>query len=125
MKLHKKAEAGLVIVTILIILIFSIGWLINVNQRECRTDNECGSESYCGSDFSCHPYPTIQKTIVQNNFLVPSIVIALAIVLAAIIFRWNKLRPKEEKKVEEHIHIEEVEDISEPYYKSGTGIKTP
>lgn len=130
-KVNKKSEAGLVIILIIIILLFFFGWLINMNQRECRTNKDCGSESYCGSDFSCHEYPNIQKTIIQYNFVLPSIIIGIAIIIAAILFRWGRSRSMDQQN---RIHIdstnnsratEEIEEISEPYYKADGNVKTP
>ena len=126
----KKSEAVLVIILVLIIVLFFFGWLINIGQRECKTNKDCGSELYCGSDFACHQYPNIQKTVVQYNLFWPTVIIGIAIVIAAIIFRGVKLRREEPKQVvEEHIHIEkapeEVENISEPYYKSEGNARMP
>ena len=125
--LGKKSEAGATIAVILIIALF-LGWLINVTQRECRTNKDCGSEFYCGSDFACHEFPTIEKTIVQNNFLIPSLIIGIAIIIGVVIFRWDKLR--KEKPVAEQVEpVKEVrqkevsEEDVEPYYKSQNNIK--
>ena len=128
---NKKAEAGLVIVLILVIAALFFGWLVNINQRECNHNKDCGSEAYCGSDFSCHNYPTIQKTVVQYNFFWPAVIIAIAILVAAIIFRGEKIRRekvivehKVEKAKEESNASERrtrsqlTEEIEEPYYKS-------
>ena len=122
---NKKSETGLLIILIIIIVLFFFGWLINVSQRECKTNRDCGSESYCGSDFSCHQYPAIQKTVVEYNFFWPALIIGFAIVAAAWIFR----QPRQETKfVVEKVEVKEpkeVEDISEPYYKSDSNIRTP
>ena len=128
-RLSKKSEAGLVIVLILVILVFFFGWLVNVNQRECRSNKDCGNEAYCGSDFSCHTYPTIQKTVVQYNFLIPSIIIGIAIIIGAIIFKWNAQSHREDR-IEAPANNaketpEEVKDISGPYYHSDSKIRTP
>ena len=123
---NKKSEAGLVIVIILIIAVFFFGWLININQRECKNNKGCSSDSYCGSDFSCHQYPTIQKTVVQYNFLVPSLIIGFAIVIAAIIFRLKSIPEKQtvEKQIIEQIEVpEESSEDVEPYYTSENKIK--
>ena len=127
---NKKSEAGLVAVLIIIIIVFFLGWLVNIGQRECRTNKDCGSESYCGSDFSCHSYPTIQKTVVQYNLFWPAVVIGIAIILAAVIFNWNKINTNEaeEQETTNKIFVEEpveVEEITEPYYKSNGNVKTP
>lgn len=126
----KKAEIGIGIIFLVAIIIFFIGWLINVNQRECRTNKDCGSTSYCGSDFACHEYPVIQQTFVQYNFLLPSLIIGIAIVFAALVYKWSKQSTNEElNKVEEPKQVasqpEEVAEISEPYYKSESKLRTP
>jgi len=122
---NKKSEAGSALIIIILIVLF-LGWVINVSQRECKTNKDCASESYCGSDFSCHSYPNIQKTVVQYNFFWPAVVIGIAIIVAALIFNWNKIKQKDEN-AEEHknnnvkIIVErpkEIEDVVEPYYKS-------
>ena len=122
----KRAEAGLVIILVLIIVLFFFGWLINIGQRECKTNKDCGSESYCGSDFACQTYPTIQKTVIQYNLFWPAVIIGIAIVIAAMIFKEINFRQKPEV-VEKTIakEPEEVEEIVEPYYKSSNNVKTP
>ena len=109
---YKKSETGLVVILILVIVVFFFGWLINISQRECKSNRDCGSEAYCGSDFSCHPFPTIQKTVVQYNLVTPSIIIGIAIIIATVIFNWKKIRAKESEEV-----VEE--------YKSNTNLRTP
>src|SRR3989344_6002600 len=103
---NKKANMSIISVLVVIVLLFAIGYVVNIGNRECNDNNDCGSESYCGSDFACHQYPLIERTIVENNFLVPSILIALAIVIAAVIFKWNELKPKEEQKTETEPKVE-------------------
>ena len=124
-KFSRKSEAGLVVILIIIIVLFFFGWLVNVSQRECKTNRDCGSEAYCGSDFACHQYPAIQKKVVEYNLFWPAIIIGFAIVAAAWIFR----QPRQETKVIEKIEVKEpkeVEDISRPYYKSDdSNIRTP
>lgn len=121
-ELHKKSEAGLVAVLIIIVIVFFLGWIINLSQRECKSNRDCGSESYCGSDFSCHTYPTIQKTVVQYNFFWPAVILGIAVIAAMMIYRWDKIRPEKmvvEHKVEEIRQVPaEVEETSEPYYKN-------
>lgn len=129
--LYKKSEAGLLVILIIIIVFFFFGWLINVGQRECKSNRDCGSESYCGSDFACHTYPTIQKTVVQYNLFWPAVVIGVAIVAVALIFKWNKTRT-EEKTVEKQTIVKvqqeepvEVEEIAKPYYRSEGKLAEP
>ena len=124
MLFNRKGDAALVIILIIIIVLFFFGWLINVSQRECKTNRDCGTEAYCGSDFSCHSFPIVQKTVVEYNLFWPAVIIGLAVVAAAWIFR----QPKQETNiVVEKIVKEpkEASDISEPYYKSDNNIRTP
>jgi len=123
---NKKSEAGLVVIIIVIIVVLFLGWLFNVSQRECKSNKDCGSEAYCGSDFSCHQFPAIQKTVVQYNFIIPSIIIGIAIIIATIIFRWNQIKPEDEAKqiLEEYKSSEEIKapeeepkQVEEEYYK--------
>jgi len=130
MNFNKKSEAGLGAILVVIIIVLFLGWLITFSQRECRTNKDCGAEAYCGSDFACHSYPTIQKTIVQYNLLLPSVIIGIAIVVAAVILKRNAFKstdvitkqPKTETRKEE---VTEVDEITESYYKSEGNIKTP
>ncbi|MBI2656451.1 hypothetical protein HYX03_01800 [Candidatus Woesearchaeota archaeon] len=123
--LYKKSEAATTLL-IIIVIVFFLGWLINVSQRECKTNKECGSEAYCGSDFSCHAYPTIQKTVVQYNLFWPAVIIGFAIVVAAIIFKRNKTATKE-KSAEEYLadNVKVPEEAAESYYKGNNNFKTP
>ena len=120
----RKADGAMGLLVVLIIVFF-VGWLITVSQRECRSNKDCGSESYCGSDFSCHQYPTIYKT--EYNFAVPAIIIGIAIIIAVLIYRWDKIMPRRNDESKEAIVEEykseieeapEVESIDEPYYKN-------
>lgn len=137
---NKKSEAGLVAILIVIIVLFFFGWLINVGQRECKSNRDCGSEAYCGSDFSCHTYPTIQKTVVQYNLFWPAFVLGIAIVASAIIIKWQKTvsekKPAQQTIVvqkEEPVEVEEITEpyynsegkLGDPYYKSATNTRSP
>lgn len=134
MSLGRKSEIGMTIIVLVIIGLLFLGWYINIGQRECRSNNDCSLESYCGSDFSCHSYPAIQKTVVEYSLIFPSIIIGIAIVIAALIFR--RRSPSSSKSREEHripgesgaeykeysiedqVIPQEVDAIIEPYYQS-------
>ncbi|MEK6983887.1 MAG: hypothetical protein AABX33_04905 [Nanoarchaeota archaeon] len=129
---NKKSDIGIGVVFLIVILILFIGWLYNINQRECMSNRDCSSEAYCGSDFSCHQFPTKQNSDAQDSLLLPSIIIGLAIIVAAVIFKRDKIVSREEKQVIEEKDNslndkvpEEVDDISEPYYKSDGNIRFP
>ncbi|MBI1936274.1 hypothetical protein HYS31_07595 [Candidatus Woesearchaeota archaeon] len=127
MKIGRKSEAGLVIVLVLAIAAFFIGWLVNLSQRECRGNNDCSSSSYCGSDFSCHEFPLIQQTISQYSLVAPAIILAIAIIAAAVILRWNiefKRHSGDRPKEIQHQQTHEATE-TEPYYQQGQQRKTP
>ncbi len=102
----KKGEAVLAVILIIIIIVIFLGWLVNVGTKECRSDSECGNDNYCGSDFSCHQIPVIEKTIVKNNLIVPSLIIGLAIIIAAIVLKSGKIpfRKKAQEQSYEQKH---------------------
>jgi hypothetical protein len=86
MNKHGAAVAVLgAIVVVLVIVI--IGYYAG---RECSKDTDCGSERYCGSDFKCHEFRIIQKTEVHYDFIVPAVVVGIAIVIAAYVLRDKK-----------------------------------
>ena len=127
---HKKSEAGIVLILVVIVIILGFGWLVNLSQRECRSNKDCSSDSYCGSDFACHQHPVIQKTVVQYNFVAPSIIIGMAIIIAVVILKWNRKAEYEHQPEAHEDNIEvknekEENEITETYYKSTSNIKTP
>jgi len=108
--LHKKADAVAAIIIVLIIVIF-LGWLISIGNRECNSNKDCRDGYYCTVEHSCNKIPVIEKEIiVQNNYIWPSVVIGLAIIIAAIILRYKRNGKKEEPK--------EDKAPEEPYYKN-------
>ena len=97
--LFKKADAGLIAVIVIIITMLSLGWITNLASRECSSNKNCNSDEYCGSDFACHQIPVIERTttITQNNFVLPSIIIGISIVMAALILKYKKLKSRFKK----------------------------
>ncbi len=87
---NKRAEALTAAVLITVIIAVFLGWLINFNSKECRSNSQCQSGYYCGSDFSCHEMPVIERTLRENSLIVPSIIIGIAIVAAALILKSAK-----------------------------------
>ena len=89
--MNKKADGGFSLIITVVAIFLVVWWLVSVSQRECNKNSECNSESYCGSDFACHQYPNIQKTVIQYNFFLPSVIVAIALILAAFILRWDRI----------------------------------
>jgi hypothetical protein len=85
MSLNRKAVAQSALVVIIIVLIIAI--VVHYAGRECSKDTDCGDGFYCGSDNKCHEFKIIQKTEIHYDLLVPSIIIGIALVIAAYVLR--------------------------------------
>jgi len=109
----RKADGGLTIVLIVVIIVVFLGWLVNLGSKECRNNSDCSSGNYCGSDFLCHQIPVIEKTVSKNNFIMPSIIIGLAIIIAAYILKSDRLKFKP-KKSEQTTLTEEKSKMKMP-----------
>lgn len=98
----KKAQVGLVAVIIIITGVLGIGMLANFGSRECNSNKNCNSDEYCGSDFACHQIPVIEKTLINNNFIMPSIIVGIAIIMASFVLKSGKLkfRPKKSNETD-------------------------
>ena len=83
----KRGEALTATVLIVLIVTVFLGWLITFSSKECRSNSQCKYGYYCGSDFSCHEMPVIEKTLTQNNLLMPALILGIAIVAAAFIIQ--------------------------------------
>ncbi|MBI1969789.1 hypothetical protein HYS48_03790 [Candidatus Woesearchaeota archaeon] len=89
---QKKGAGPAIIILLVILAAIVIYWVSGLVQRECDKDTDCGEGFYCGSDFQCHEHKIIEKTEIRNfNLLIPSIIVGIAIVVAAIILRSKKL----------------------------------
>jgi len=90
-----RGKKGQVVTAIIvIILILLILWVANAGSRECHTDRNCGKEYYCGSDFRCHEKEQI--VVKSNDLVIPSLILAVALVICAVILRLNWQRKKKE-----------------------------
>ncbi len=89
---NKRGEAVLTTIIVIIIIIIVIAWLVNIGGRECRRDSQCKNGQYCGADFACHDIPVVEKTVYDINLLPSAIVLGIALVAAAFIFKWKGKR---------------------------------
>ncbi|RMF54397.1 hypothetical protein D6745_05405 [Candidatus Woesearchaeota archaeon] len=78
----RKGAAGVLLLALIVAII--IYGIVTVSQRECSRDSHCKEGYYCGSDFKCHQHKTYE---VNNNFLAPSIILGIAIIIAALIIK--------------------------------------
>ena len=107
MNLFKRADGGITVIVVIVILLIFIGWLVEIGSKECRNDGDCRSNSYCGSDFACHQFPVTEKTtgMVEYSLTLPLLIVCITAVALALIFRWDKIRPPK-RQSEEWITVE-------------------
>jgi len=86
---NKRSEAITIVLIVLIIAVF-VGWLVNFSSRECRSNTDCDGGFYCGSDFACHQIPVVEKFVVKNNLIIPSIIMGISIIVSAIVLKRRK-----------------------------------
>jgi hypothetical protein len=101
----KRADAGITAIIIVVIILIFLGWLVHIGNRECRTNRDCGKDYYCGSDFACHQIPVIEKSsvVVERHYTVPALIIGVAMIITAVILKWDKLKLKREEIKESHV----------------------
>lgn len=82
---------GLIIVIVLLAAIIGGILFINWAQRDCHSNKDCSADSYCGSDFTCHQYPN-QIVVKENNYVPAAIILGIALVASAYVFRGKKFK---------------------------------
>ena len=84
--LTNKKASTIVLVVVGLVIIVLLGFLIRIATYECLSDNDCKNNQYCTVEHICR-----DATIVQSNgFLKPALFIGFAIIIAAIIVRYNR-----------------------------------
>tara|TARA_Y100000310_G_C20632148_1_gene789214 strand:+ start:1165 stop:1452 length:288 start_codon:yes stop_codon:yes gene_type:complete len=95
--MNKKGSPALIVIIIFLAAIVLIFLIVNISDRDCSKDSECPENSYCGSDYQCHQFPDRIVVKESSGLLGPSIVVAVALIIAALIVRLrNTPRKKEE-----------------------------
>ena len=84
---HNKGELVSIITLVLIVLIL-IGYGIKMSGRQCTSNSECKDTQYCGSDYKCHDMQIVK--VYKHDLLMPSIILAVAIVVGAVIMKKKK-----------------------------------
>lgn len=98
--MNKTGNAALTIIIIVLALVILAFFLVDIAQRDCNSNNDCAKNAYCDSNHECHEYPN-EIVIKENNFLSAAIVLGIALIIAAYIYRGGKIpffKKKEEKK---------------------------
>ncbi len=88
--MNKKADIAIAIIAVILALIILVIYLVNVATRECNNNNDCPANAYCGTDYTCHEYPS-QVIVKETNFIPAAIIIGIALIIAAYIFRKEKI----------------------------------
>ena len=86
--MNKKGTAIAVVAVILALTILGF-FLVDVALRECNSNKDCAANAYCGSDNECHQFPE-SVVLERNDFLPAALVIGIAIIIAAYIFKKGK-----------------------------------
>ena len=114
--MNKKGEVVLLTILIIIIIIVILGWFVREGIKECRSDSECRDGEYCDSRFECRQIPVITQTVQAS----PSVdynnaawIIGIALVIAAVIMKWDTLFKRKRPKNKQH-HAED-EGLYEDY----------
>ena len=94
---NKRADGGLTAIIIILIIVVFLGWIVNINQRECSSNKDCGNDRYCGSDFSCHDFPAAEKISGKVSYTLPVLMICITAIIITMILKGGKL-PKRKAK---------------------------
>ncbi len=87
--MNRKGNAAVIAVIILAVLLLLV-WLMSVASRECSSTKDCPDHSYCGVDYECHSFP--EQIIIKepSGLLLPSLIVAVGLIIAALIMRGKK-----------------------------------
>ena len=88
--MNKKASIALVAVIVILALVILVIFLTNIASRECKNNRDCAENNYCGTDYECHEFPS-QVVVKESNYVPTAIIIGVALIAAAYIFRRQKL----------------------------------
>ncbi len=77
-------------IILVLCLIILIVYVMDVSQRECKTNKDCSKNSYCGSDYECHQFPK-EIVVKEYDFLFPSIILGIALIISAYIFKGGRI----------------------------------
>ncbi len=92
--MNKKGMALGIVAIILALVILGI-FLVSIAQRECNSNRDCPGNSYCNTQYECVEFPE-QIVVKESNFLTSALILGIAILIAAYIFKGGKLPWKKE-----------------------------
>lgn len=83
--MDKKGNALGVVAVIMALTILGI-FLVSSYSQECKSNRDCSENAYCNTKHECVEYPD-KIVMKQNSFLPAALVLGVALVAAAYIFR--------------------------------------
>lgn len=84
--MNQKANIAIAVIAVILALIILVIYLVNIATRECNNNKDCPSTAYCGTDYTCHEFPH-QVIVKETNFIPAAIIIGMALIIAAYIFK--------------------------------------
>tara|TARA_Y100000310_G_scaffold344022_1_gene454586 strand:- start:3829 stop:4251 length:423 start_codon:yes stop_codon:yes gene_type:complete len=87
----KKASTAVIILATFLIAI-ALYIIMSYSSRECNINTDCGDDFYCGSDFKCHEMKIVERTVIKNELITPSIILTIGLIITALIINIDKLR---------------------------------
>ena len=118
----KKGEVTLAVIVLIIVIIVFVGWMMREGWKECRSNRDCGETEYCGADFSCHEYKIVQVPSPSDRTTSTAWIIGIAIIIAAIILKWDSIfRRGHASHGNEHHHEEEYRTDKRGLFEEETG----
>ena len=94
--MHKKGSLVLGLVAIILALVILGVFLVSIAQRECQSNRDCPGNAYCNTKYECVEFPN-QIVVKESNFLTSALILGMAILIAAYIFKGGKLPWKKEE----------------------------
>ena len=93
---NKKADMGVGVILLIVIVIFALGWLINAGWKECKYNSECTENQYCGSDFACHDMKVITKTEYSStvDYTPAAWILGASLIISMLIFKSDTIFKK-------------------------------
>ena len=113
---HGAAMSGGTISVVLVVIILILGFYIVSTElkKQCRGDADCTTEEYCAYDFTCHKKEVIIKTEVHQDLIIPAVILAIALIIAAAYYKGDiTLSKKKPEKKAESKRAEDKEEISQ------------
>tara|TARA_Y100000310_G_C20174906_1_gene575369 strand:- start:148 stop:441 length:294 start_codon:yes stop_codon:yes gene_type:complete len=88
--MHKKGNLIIGAVAVVLALVILGIFLVSIAQRECQSNRDCPGNAYCNTQYECVEFPQ-QVVVKESNFLVSALILGMAILIAAYIFKGGRI----------------------------------